>query len=174
MLWRRTLRYIIKVFCPFSRNMRCMTYTIWDPVFCKVHCQSLFCGFSAKEKQADYFRKFLLTRPPTRNHKGKCVFCTTRVNQVKQLLGLLRFSVYSVLLFVQFFSSSATFRWGAVVNRPETNHSTSLPQSRLVLLDGDHPNHGCPIEGARYAETSCSISNLCTFLKISTERSWSW
>lgn len=141
--------------------LRTWLETIWDPFFCKVHCQSLFCGFStdqqAKEKQADYFRKFLPTRPPTRNHTGKCVFCTTRVNQVKH-----------------FFSSSATFRWGAVVNRPETNHSTSLPQSRLVLLVGDHPNHGCPREGARYAKTSCSISNLCTFLKISTARSWSW
>ena len=148
--WRRKLSYIIKLFLSkrleqsfmFVKSI-CIAWpqTNGDPAFCKVHCQSLFCGFrvlcvswstSRKEKQADYHHHSAHERL-----YGQC-FCFTSSYKscettVCATLVQFLFRFYSVLVFVRFFPSDATFRWSAVVNLPETNHSTRI-SLKLVLF----------------------------------------
>lgn len=69
----------------------------------------------------------LITRPPTRNHTGKMSVSYTswyKSGETTACTASVQFLFRSLV--GSFFSLDTTFRWSALVNLPETDHSTSL------------------------------------------------
>lgn len=186
-LWRRTLRYLIKVFLPiFARqwgwyNRSCLSnqYALHDlkrteiPHFAKFTVKvyfvvSVFRAWAdqlAKEKQADYHHP-----SAHENLHGENVFVTqARINQVKLLLVLLQFSFYSVLLFANFFPSDATFRWSAVVNLPG-NKSFNKSPSKSFSSAGWRP----PKPWLRAEEPDMLKHPLVFLISVHVWRSRQW
>lgn len=160
--WENTHAYV----WPFSRgkkgwcNLSCLSnhYALHDlkrteiPHFAtpNVHCQSLFCGFSvlcvswsANQRKASWLFCSSPVRP-RETTREKCQLVTQAgINQVKQLLVLLRFSFYSVLVWVHFFFFRHDFPLKCSRESPGNRPFNKSPGlSCLVLLVGDHQNQG--------------------------------
>ena len=151
----------LQFFCPFSRGkkpatislvrqttMHCMTSNKLRSRILQSSLSEFILWFQCSVRELISKPKkskliiWLIARPPTRNHTEKCVSYPSWYKSGEKIActASVQF-LFRSLVRSFFFSLDTTFRWSAVVNLPETDHSTSLLKSCLVLLVGDHPNH---------------------------------